>query len=325
MRADRLVAILLMLQARDVVTAAEVAAELEVSERTARRDLEALGMAGVPVYPSRGRGGGWRLLGRGRTDLSGLNAAEVRALFLTAGPHANTAATRAALRKLVRALPEPFRAGAEAAAEATVVEPPGWDNRATPAARQPPLLEATQRVVVDGLQAQIVYTGRNRARTTRVVHPLGLAAKGSTWYLISDTADGLRTFRVDRIEALDALDAPSVRPEGFVLADAWADVVSEVNARRHPARAGLVVQFPWVDLLRWRFGTRLSVGGPVEVDGFGPGVSAEVRGQSERSLAGELAGLGALVVVVDPPSLRARLAGIGEELVDLYGPAARWP
>jgi predicted DNA-binding transcriptional regulator YafY len=85
-RADRLVAILLLLQQRGQVTAAEVAEELEVSERTARRDLEALGMAGLPVYSRQGRGGGWQLAGGGKTDLSGLNAAEARALFLVAGP-----------------------------------------------------------------------------------------------------------------------------------------------------------------------------------------------------------------------------------------------
>lgn len=61
MRADRLVAVLLLLQSRGKVTAAEVAAELEISERTARRDLEALGLAGLPVYPCRGRHGGWQL------------------------------------------------------------------------------------------------------------------------------------------------------------------------------------------------------------------------------------------------------------------------
>ena len=83
MRADRLVAILLLLQQREQVTASEVALELEVSERTARRDLEALAMAGVPVYSMQGRGGGWRLLGGARTDLSGLTANEARALFLS--------------------------------------------------------------------------------------------------------------------------------------------------------------------------------------------------------------------------------------------------
>ena len=79
MRADRLVALLLLMQARGRVTAAEVAAELEVSVATARRDLEALSTAGIPVYPQAGRGGGWSLLGGARTDLTGLSAPEARA------------------------------------------------------------------------------------------------------------------------------------------------------------------------------------------------------------------------------------------------------
>ena len=85
-RADRLVATLLFLQARGRVTAAEVATELEVSVKTARRDLEALSIAGIPVYSQPGRGGGWALVGGARTDLSGLTAAEARTLFLVAGP-----------------------------------------------------------------------------------------------------------------------------------------------------------------------------------------------------------------------------------------------
>ena len=93
MRADRLVAVLLMLQRRGHVTSAQVAEELEISERTARRDLEALGMAGLPVYSKQGRNGGWELLGGAKTDLSGLNAEEVRALFMVAGPASVSAIT----------------------------------------------------------------------------------------------------------------------------------------------------------------------------------------------------------------------------------------
>jgi len=120
-RADRLVATLLILQARGRITAAELAAELEVSERTARRDLEALAMAGIPVYAQQGRGGGWSLLGGARTDLTGLTAAEARALFLVAGPAVTlTPELGAALRKLVRALPEPFRPAAELAGRAVL-------------------------------------------------------------------------------------------------------------------------------------------------------------------------------------------------------------
>ena len=124
MRADRLVATLLFLQSRGRVTAAEVAAELEVSVKTARRDLEALSIAGIPVYSQPGRGGGWALVGGARTDLSGLTAAEARTLFLVAGPSsAVTPEAKAALRKLVHALPETFRAEAEKAASAIVLDP----------------------------------------------------------------------------------------------------------------------------------------------------------------------------------------------------------
>jgi len=142
MRADRLVAALLVLQARGRITAEELSIELEVSERTARRDLEGLAMAGVPVYSQPGRGGGWTLVGGSRTDLSGLTAAEARTLFLVAGPSAATPEVKTALRKLVQALPSTFRSDAEAAAGAVVLDPTSWDfGQPAP----PPHLEARLR------------------------------------------------------------------------------------------------------------------------------------------------------------------------------------
>src|SRR3954464_6575853 len=152
MRADRLVAILLLLQSRGQVTAAEVADELEISERTARRDLEALGMAGLPIYSRQGRGGGWQLLGGARTDLSGLTSAEARALFLVAGPSSTaTPEVKAALRKLVRALPEPSRPAARAASQAVVVDPAGWDHPGGAGTGRPlpAHLDAVQHAVVE--------------------------------------------------------------------------------------------------------------------------------------------------------------------------------
>src|SRR4051794_41589222 len=111
------------MQARGRVTAADLATELEVSVATARRDLEALSAAGIPVYPQAGRNGGWQLLGGARTDLSGLTADETRALFVLAGPATTAApAVQSALRKLVRALPEPMRVSADAEAAAVAVD-----------------------------------------------------------------------------------------------------------------------------------------------------------------------------------------------------------
>ncbi len=105
-------AALLLMQSRGRVTAAEVAAELEVSVATARRDLEALSAAGIPVYPQPGRGGGWTLLGGARTDLSGLTSAEAQALFLLVGPAAAVAPEaqgRAAQARAGAARPVPGR------------------------------------------------------------------------------------------------------------------------------------------------------------------------------------------------------------------------
>ena len=321
MRADRLVAILLLLQSRGQVTAAEVAEELEVSERTARRDLEALGMAGLPIYSTQGRNGGWRLAGGGRTDLSGLTAAEARALFLVAGPSsAATPQVKAALRKLVRALPEPFRPHAEAASEAVVVDPRGWDQGRTAAAGggarpQPPLLDAVQRAVVEGEQVTLGYVARNREPSTRVVHPLGLAAKGWSWYLVADTEAGLRTFRVDRMTSVEPTGEAVVRPEGFVLAEAWKLIAEEVDLRRTPVNARAVVAPEALGWCRWTFGNRLRIG-PSQPDGR---VEVEVRGHSVWSLAAELAGFGTRVEALDPPELRVHLAHLGADLTALYG------
>ncbi len=237
MRADRLVAILLLLQAKGQVTAAEVAAELEVSERTARRDLEALGMAGLPIYSRQGRNGGWQLIGGGRTDLSGLTAAEARALFLVAGPSSSaTPEVKAALRKLARALPETFRPDAEAASTAMIIDPVGWDNVAAPR-KEPTHLDAVQRAVIEGQQLVLGYVARDQASSTRVVHPLGLATKGTAWYLVADTDAGLRTFRVDRMTSVEPTGERVVRPAGFDLAEAWKLITDEVDQRRAPLRA----------------------------------------------------------------------------------------
>jgi predicted DNA-binding transcriptional regulator YafY len=315
-RADRLVAILLLLQARGQVTAAEVAAELEVSERTARRDLDALGMAGVPIYSVQGRNGGWRLAGGGRTDLSGLTEPEARALFLVAGPSSSaTPEVKAALRKLVRALPESFRSQAEAASSAVVIDPVDWDQRAV-TRPSPPLLDALQQAVIDGEQLVLGYVARDRSASSRIVHPLGLATKGTVWYLVADTDVGLRTFRVDRVTAVERTGQAVVRPEGFDLEEAWRLITDEVGQRRAPVWAHGRASRDMVGYLRAVFGTRVRIG-PAHPDGR---VEVELRGTSTYALARELCPFGAMVEVEQPPAVREQLARLGAELSGLYGP-----
>ena len=313
MRADRLVALLLLLQRRGQVTAAAVAEELEVSERTARRDLEALGVAGIPVYPVRGRNGGWRLAGGGRTDLSGLSAEEARALFLIAGPQAQvTPEARSALRKLVRALPEPMRDRAEAAAGAMVLDPAAWGRR-TPETPDPPHLATVQRAVIDRQELQLGYQGRGREPGDRIVHPLGVVAKGRTWYLIAGTEQGRRTFRIDRITHAKPTGEPAVRPEGFDLAVEWEAALDRIDDLRLRVTARGRIHPDLVGALRFAIGSRAIPGNATP-----EGVAVVLRGHSIRALAAEIAGFGASLEIDEPVELRHALAQIGRELMARY-------
>ncbi|MGE7390536.1 helix-turn-helix transcriptional regulator [Streptomyces sp. NPDC004126] len=315
MRADRIVAALMLLQTRGRMTAAELAGELEVSVATARRDLEAMSAAGIPVYPQTGRGGGWALVGGARTDLSGLSAAEARALFLLVGPAAEVSGqARAALRKLLRALPQTFRADAEAAAGATMVDPTPWGERDR---NRPEMVDRLQEAVVRRRRIRLTYTNGSRERTERVVDPWGLVDKDDTWYLIAGTERGRRTFRVDRIGEAEENGEPAPRPDGFTLAEAWREVVGDMERRRSRTWATVLVEAVHLPVLCDRFGRHSHPGG-TDADG-----RARVRlaAPTPLDLARNLAGWGGLVEVLEPASVRAELARIGAELADRYAGA----
>lgn len=312
MRADRLVATLLLMQARGRVTAGEVAAELEISVATARRDLEALSAAGVPVYPQPGRGGGWQLVGGARTDLSGLSASEAQALFLLAGPAAAASPeVKSALRKLMGALPGTFRADAEAAAGAVLVDQAGWGERPKP---RPPMVELLRDAVIARRRVRLTYAGR--ATTERLVDPWGLVDKDDVWYLVAGTAKGRRTFRVDRISAAAATADAADRPSGLELARVWEEVVEEMEKRRSLLSADVVLERRYYGVLRDRFGRHCSLVAELPEDR----VRARVAAPAPIMIAQELAGWGALVEVESPDSVKAELARLGAELVARYMP-----
>lgn len=312
MRADRLVATLLLMQARGRVTAAELAAELEISVATARRDLEALSAAGVPVYPQPGRGGGWQLVGGARTDLSGLSAREAQALFLLAGPAAaGSPEVKSALRKLMGALPGTFRADAEAAADAVVVDQAGWGERPK---ERPPMVELLRDAVIARRRVHLVYAGRERSE--RLVDPWGLVDKDDVWYLVAGTAKGRRTFRVDRIVTATPTDETADRPSDLELASVWREVVEEVERRRSLLTADVVLARRHLPVMQGRFGRHCTLVAELPEDR----VRVRVAAPAPVMIAQELAGWGADVHVEGPESVRAELARIGAVLVARYAP-----
>lgn len=300
------------MQARGRVTAAELAGELEVSVATARRDLEALSAAGIPVYPQPGRRGGWSLVGGARIDLSGLTATEAQALFLLVGPAASVVPeAKSALRKLVRALPGTFRADAEAATRAVVIDPARWGE----AGRQrPALVEVLQAAVVARRKVRLVYANRAGEQTQRLVDPWGLVDKDDIWYLLAGTEAGQRTFRVDRVIDAVVTDLAAGRPADFELSQAWQRVVDEVEQRRSHVWATVFIDAELLPVLRTQFGRHCDVSGALD-DGR---VRARVAAPTALMIAQHLTGWGAAVEVMEPASVRTELARIGSELTERY-------
>lgn len=305
-------ATLLLLQQRGRVTAAELAEELEVSVPTARRDLEALSTAGIPVYAQPGRGGGWQLVGGARTDLSGLTASEAQALFLLAGPTTPVSGdARNALRKLVQALPSTFRADAEAAAASTIIDPASWGG--TP--HDPPaLVEPLQRAVVERVRVRITYASRRRPASSRVVDPWGLIDKDGLWYLVAGTDRGRRTFRVDRMTSVESTDEPAERPGDFALRDAWVEITDDLERQRSKVRATVVLPSHLRFVIEAQFGRH----GEHVTDLADGRVRMRVAASSVVDVARQLAGWGADLIVEEPPSVRAELARIAAELTATY-------
>lgn len=231
MRADRLLSILLLLQVHSRLTSRELARRLEVSERTIHRDMEALGVAGIPVVAERGNGGGWGLLEEYRTNLTGLNEAEIQALFFIKPDHLLNdlglrKASEAALIKLLAAVPSTQRRDAEYARQRIYVDTAGWN---TSEGDSLPYLTVVQAGVWQEKRLRIGYL-RNEEMVERVLDPLGLVAKGNIWYLIAAVEEQLRSYRVSRIASAELLEEPCQRPIDFDLASYWRQSMRSFKA-----------------------------------------------------------------------------------------------
>jgi predicted DNA-binding transcriptional regulator YafY len=219
MQASRLLSILLSLQARGRLTAAEMAESLEVSERTILRDIDQLSAAGIPVVSDRGRAGGFRLTDGFRTQLTGLTENEAETLFLAGlpGPAAELGLSdllSMARTKLMAALPAGARA--ERMASRFHLDASGWFH----ASDQVAYLPAIARAVWSARYLEFRY-GEASNRYQRKVGPLGLVLKAGIWYLVAQKGSAYRTYRVGRMSDVEPLDEPFPRPASFDLASYW--------------------------------------------------------------------------------------------------------
>ncbi|WP_329481308.1 WYL domain-containing protein [Kribbella sp. NBC_01484] len=231
MRAERLLRLLLHLQTRGQSTVDRLAQSLEVSPRTVQRDLDALSLAGVPVYSIRGRGGGWALLPDYRSRLTGLTPSEVMSVFVGATAHVLAdlgldASSDQAVSKLIASLPEGTRREAEFARQRLLIDHAGWDDRR----EVPRWLDLCREAVWEERRITITYADWTDPFT---VAPLGLVAKARTWYLVAARTDGqLRTYRLGRLTSATLTDDTFTRPPDFDLAGHWAASQREFRATR---------------------------------------------------------------------------------------------
>src|SRR5512135_1176650 len=205
MRASRLVTLLLLLQSRGGMTAAELAVELEVSVRTVHRDVEALAAAGVPIYAERGPHGGIRLVDGYRTRLTGMTPDEAEALFLSGmpGPAAELGlgtVVAAARLKVLAALPPELRNRASRLVERFHLDASGWFHAGEPV----PHLAALSEAVWESRRVAVDYE-RGDGLVRRTLEPLGLVLKAGVWYVVAATEGQIRTYRASRVAAAGPL------------------------------------------------------------------------------------------------------------------------
>jgi predicted DNA-binding transcriptional regulator YafY len=308
MRGDRLLSLVLLLQARPAAAAPDLAERLGVSVRTVLRDVEALSAAGIPVYTERGRGGGIRLLDTYRAGLAHLSRAEGAGLAVgqsrLAGDLGLGDALDTALEKLTGAGGRALRGGLADARSHVLVDVDPWMRSGEPV----PHLPAVHEALLRQRRISLVYRDSDDNRAERTVAPAGLVAKAGVWYLI--TAEPA-LLRVARIESCTILDEPAPRPPDFDLEAAWAALREGVEAR--PRQLHVVAEARPEAAALCRRMLRRHLRNPAAT-----GTRLELSFSGPEHAVGSLLGFGARVEVLTPPAVRAALRAAAVEVVTLY-------
>jgi predicted DNA-binding transcriptional regulator YafY len=322
MRADRLISLMLLLNARGRMTAQTLADQLEVSERTIYRDVDALGAAGIPIYVQPGVNGGIFLDEHYRISLTGLSRAEAQALFISSKgtPLADLGldnAVEATLLKLFAALPSAHQVEVERLRNRFYIDPANWFQIVEPSALLPTLQQAVWEDRALSIQYQVVegewFEG--------VVNAYALVAKANIWYLVAEKRPGeFRNYRIGRIKTAALTDAHFTRPADFDLIAYW-----EESCRRFQQRSA--EQFPpYNATLRvhpkafWYFPGHMEVHyhqlGEPDSDGW---VTLQLTFESLGDARMRILGLGTGVDVLEPAELREAVLEIARAIVTAYG------
>jgi len=320
MRADRLLSILLLLQARGRMTAQELAGEVEVSQRTIYRDVDALSAAGIPVYADRGPGGGFELLDRYHTTLTGLSQNEVRALFMLSIPKPLAqlgvdGELRAALLKLSAALPEARRPEETMVRQRFHLDSTWWFQGEEPV----PHLPALQQAVWQDRRLHLTVRLQFDTLAEWLVDPYGLVAKAGVWYLVCARDGHLQVVRVSDMLAARLSDERFERPANFDLAAFWQGWCADYEGSRpsYPVLArvspGLAPYLPLMfgDPIR----EAMAQAGPPDAEGW---LTLSLPFETFEAARTRILGLGRAVEVLEPPALRKSVVDFAAQIVDAY-------
>jgi predicted DNA-binding transcriptional regulator YafY len=313
MRADRLLSALLLLQAHGRLTSRELAKRLEVSERTMHRDMEALSASGVPVFAMRGSQGGWQLDEGWRTQVPGLDEAELRAFLMAqpqvVGDERLVRAAERALAKLTAALPVSLREKAASIRQRLHVDTTRWYGTIENLSRLPVVQDAVSR----DRKLKIIYRRDGHEVAERIVDPLGLVAKGSVWYLVAHTPRGFRTYRVSRIEEATLLDQPCERPPDFDLPAYWKSSTAQFRAR--PRYNALLRLEPRIaeTMKTWGCFSNVETSQDSDAEGW---ITVRAQFDDEDHACFIVLGLGPRADVLEPVKLRERVAADIARIVD---------
>ncbi|SOD58834.1 transcriptional regulator [Streptomyces zhaozhouensis] len=323
MRAARLIRLVLLLQSRRSMTAGELAAELEVSERTIVRDVAALSEAGVPVYADRGRVGGYRLVGGYRTRLTGLGRDEAEALFLSGVPSAlrdmglGDTASAARLKVSAALLPE-LRDAERSAAQRFHLDAPHWWQ----APETPDALPSVAEAVWGEWRMSAAYRRGDGSTVTRSWEPHGLVLKAGAWYLAARPVggDGHRIYRVSRFSDVTVEGEHFARDPDFDLSAFWAEQAAAFARAILRDTVRLRLSENGADRLRHhtdRVAAREALAGAEGPDERG-WVTVTLAVESTDVAYEQLLALGPEVEVLRPAALRTRLARAAAALAALY-------